>query len=231
MAEGVPAGSNGVLYTPWIWGERAPVDERTLRAGIYNLSLHNTRADVVRAVFEGVALNARWLLGPVERFMGHKVEGITLVGGGGNSDVWCQILADVLDVPVRQVHEPILANARGAALIAAATGHAVEVDPRLRERHYGVLEGLTVDEIQRRYPEVLARLKDNDPDYVVPGGESHRQHYRRNVAGLEAIGAARGGSVVALVVHGGVLDSVFRYVARLPVEQPRCSISRVGSAI
>ncbi|MDD3828533.1 MAG: FGGY-family carbohydrate kinase [Anaerolineae bacterium] len=120
MAERVPAGSNGVLYTPWIWGERAPVDERTLRAGFYNLSLHNTRADLVRAVLEGVALNTRWLLGPVERFMGRKVESIHLAGGGGNSDVWCQILADVLDVPVRQVQDPILANARGAAFIAAA---------------------------------------------------------------------------------------------------------------
>jgi xylulokinase len=109
-----------VLYTPWIWGERAPVDERSLRAGVYNLSLHNTRADLVRAVFEGVALNTRWLLSPVERFMGHKVEGINLAGGGGNSDVWCQILADVLNVPVRQVQDPVLANARGAAFIAAA---------------------------------------------------------------------------------------------------------------
>jgi len=120
MAERVPAGSNGVIYTPWIWGERAPVDERTLRAGFYNLSLHNSRADLVRAVLEGVALNTRWLLGPVERFLGHKVESIHLAGGGGNSDVWCQILADVLDVPVRQVQDPILANARGAAFIAAA---------------------------------------------------------------------------------------------------------------
>lgn len=116
-----------------------------------------------------------------------------------------------------------------AALIAAATGHAVEVDARLRERHYGVLEGLTVDEIQRRHPEVLARLKDNDPDYVVPGGESHRQHYRRNVAGLEAVTAARGGGVVALVAHGGVLDSIFRYVARLPLEQPRCFLTANAS--
>jgi len=119
MAERVPAGSNGVLYTPWIWGERAPVDERTLRAGFYNLSLHNTRADLVRAILEGVAFNTRWLLGPVERFVGRQVDSINLVGGGGNSDVWCQILADVLNVEVRQVQDPIQANARGAAFIAA----------------------------------------------------------------------------------------------------------------
>jgi xylulokinase len=119
MAEQVPAGSNGVVYTPWIWGERAPVDERTLRAGFYNLSLHNTRADLVRAILEGVAFNTRWLLGPVARFAGRKVDSINLVGGGGNSDVWCQILADVLNVQVRQVQDPIQANARGAAFIAA----------------------------------------------------------------------------------------------------------------
>jgi len=55
----------------------------------------------------------------VERFVGRQVDSINLVGGGGNSDVWCQILADVLNVEVRQVQDPIQANARGAAFIAA----------------------------------------------------------------------------------------------------------------
>jgi xylulokinase len=120
IAGRVPAGSNGVIYTPWIWGERAPVDERTLRAGLYNLSLNNTRADIIRAVLEGVALNTRWLLPPIERFMGRRVEQLNIVGGGGASDVWCQIFADVLNVEIRQVSDPIQANARGAAFIAAA---------------------------------------------------------------------------------------------------------------
>jgi xylulokinase len=120
IARRVPPGSNGVLYTPWIWGERAPVDDRTLRAGLYNLSLATTREDIVRAFFEGVALNTRWLLGPVGRFLGRPVETINLVGGGGQSDVWSQIVADVLGVTVRRVRDPIQANARGAAWIAAA---------------------------------------------------------------------------------------------------------------
>ncbi len=120
IAARVPPGSNGVLYTPWIWGERAPVDDRTLRAGLFNLSLENTREDIVRAFFEGVALNTRWLLRPVTRFLGRPVESINLVGGGGQSDVWCQIVADVLGVTVRRVRDPIQANARGAAWIAAA---------------------------------------------------------------------------------------------------------------
>jgi len=128
IAARVPAGSNGVLYTPWIWGERAPVDERTLRAGVYNLSLHNTRADLIRAIFEGVAFNTRWLLGPVEKFIGSEVQQINLAGGGGNSDVWCQIFADVLNVEVKQVREPIQANARGAAFIAAAGLGEIRLD-------------------------------------------------------------------------------------------------------
>ena len=116
----VPAGSNGLIYTPWIWGERAPVDDRTLRAGLYNLSLHNTRADILRAFLEGIALNTRWLLAPVEKFLERKLESIHIVGGGGQSDVWCQIFADGLNVEIRQVKDPIQANARGAAFIAAA---------------------------------------------------------------------------------------------------------------
>jgi xylulokinase len=119
MAARVPAGSNGVMYTPWIWGERAPVDDKTVRAGLYNLSLHNTRQDIIRAFLEGIAFNTRWLLKPVERFLGRKTQHINIVGGGAQSDVWCQIFADVMNVEIKQVKDPIYANARGAAWIAA----------------------------------------------------------------------------------------------------------------
>jgi len=119
IADRVPAGSNGVMYTPWIWGERAPVDDKTLRAGLYNLSLNNTREDIIRAFLEGIAFNTRWLLAPVEKFMGRKVHSINIVGGGAQSDVWCQIFADVMNVEIKQVADPIYANARGAAWIAA----------------------------------------------------------------------------------------------------------------
>ncbi len=119
IAERVPAGANGVIYTPWIWGERAPVEDRSLRAGLYNLSLHNTREDVIRAFLEGIAFNTRWLLVPVEKFMQRKVDAIHIVGGGAQSDVWCQIFADAMNVEIKQVQDPIYANARGAAWIGA----------------------------------------------------------------------------------------------------------------
>ena len=119
ITDRVPAGANGVMYTPWIWGERAPVEDRTLRAGLYNLSLNNTREDIIRAFLEGIAFNTRWLLSPVEKFLGRKVNSINIVGGGAQSDVWCQIFADVMNVEIKQVADPIYANARGAAWIAA----------------------------------------------------------------------------------------------------------------
>lgn len=119
IADRVPAGANGVMYTPWIWGERAPVEDRTLRAGLYNLSLNNTREDIIRAFLEGIAFNTRWLLSPVEKFMGRKVNSINIVGGGAQSDVWRQIFADVMNVEIKQVADPIYANARGATWIAA----------------------------------------------------------------------------------------------------------------
>jgi xylulokinase len=118
-ADRAPAGSHGLIYTPWLWGERAPVEDRSVRAGFFNLSLRNTREDLVRAVLEGVAYNTRWLLDPVQRFLGRPLQTLNFVGGGARSDVWAQILADVLNLGVRQVSDPIQANARGAALIAA----------------------------------------------------------------------------------------------------------------
>lgn len=112
-----------------------------------------------------------------------------------------------------------------AAIIADYTGHAVALDSRLRERNYGVLEGLTVPEIKAAHPAVLDRLNTADPDYIVPQGESHRQHYQRNIAFIEDVLAQKPGAKVAVVAHGGVLESIFRYVAHMSLEQPRCFIS------
>lgn len=112
-----------------------------------------------------------------------------------------------------------------AAIIAECTGHSVKTDSRLRERNYGVLEGLTVSDIKAGHSEILERLDANDPDYIIPEGESHRQHYQRNVAVFKELQSGISDGRVALVVHGGVLDSLFRYVARLPLSQPRCFIT------
>ena len=112
-----------------------------------------------------------------------------------------------------------------ATIIAEYTGHSIKTDSRLRERNYGVLERLTVSDIKAGHSEVLERLDANDPDYIIPDGESLRQHFQRNVAVFEELQSGISDGRVALVVHGGVLDSLFRYVARLPLDQPRCFIT------
>ncbi len=128
LAASAPVGSRGVIFTPWLNGERTPVDDHTIRAGWHNLSLRTERADLVRAVLEGVAYNSRWLLESVERFTGRPFPWLNVIGGGGVSPVWAQIHADVLDRPIRRVDHPIRANARGAALLAGITLGAVRVD-------------------------------------------------------------------------------------------------------
>jgi xylulokinase len=125
LATEVPAGANGVVYTPWLNGERTPVDDHTIRAGWQHIGLANTRADLVRATYEGVAFNSRWLLEAVEKFTKHRLDTLNFIGGGALSTLWCQIHADVLDRDINQMAEPRQANVRGAALLASiALGHA-----------------------------------------------------------------------------------------------------------
>ena len=129
VAASVPVGSHGVLFTPWLNGERSPVDDHTIRGGFHNISLSSTRADMVRAVFEGVALNSAWLLGAVEKYCKRPFDSLAFVGGGANSDLWSQIHADATGRTIRQVDDPVLANVRGAGLLTLlALGHLAIAD-------------------------------------------------------------------------------------------------------
>jgi xylulokinase len=119
LAATAPPGSGGVLFTPWLNGERSPVEDRNLRAAFLNISMTTERAHLVRAVLEGVAFNARWLLDAVERFTKRPMPVLRILGGGAISDLWCQIHADILNRRIEQVADPMYANLRGAAFFAA----------------------------------------------------------------------------------------------------------------
>jgi len=124
LAQSVPAGSRNIIFTPWLYGERTPVEDHSLRGGFYNLGLDSHQGHLVRAVFEGVAYNSRWLLEAVEKFVRRPLESIRFIGGGARSRLWAQIHADVLGRRICQVADPISANVRGAGLLAAhALGH------------------------------------------------------------------------------------------------------------
>jgi xylulokinase len=118
LAAGSPPGARRTVFTPWLAGERTPVADSHVRGGFHNLSLATTRADLVRAVMEGVAYNNHWLLGYVEKFAKHRLDSIRIVGGGAVSELWCQIHADVMDRTIEQVDDPLNAQLRGAAVLA-----------------------------------------------------------------------------------------------------------------
>jgi len=128
LAEGAAPGSGGVIFTPWIAGERSPVDDRNARGGWHNLSVESGNAELIRSVLEGVAYNSRWLNEAVERFLGTRLDSLRIFGGGAVSDLWCQIHADVMDRTIERVVEPLHTNIRGAALFAALALGAVERD-------------------------------------------------------------------------------------------------------
>ncbi len=116
LAATAPAGSEGLLFMPWLNGERSPVEDKNARAGWINLSLRTNRAMLIRSVLEGVAYNARWLFDAYESFLKQPVPRLRILGGGAQSDLWCQIYADVLNRPIEQVADPRHAQLRGAAL-------------------------------------------------------------------------------------------------------------------
>jgi xylulokinase len=114
----VPPGSRGLLYLPWPVGERCPFINPYVRGAFVNLSLDHTRAHLARSVMEGVAYNTRWVQ-DVFATMGHPVKGLNACGGGAKSNLWLQIYADTLKVPIRRVTTLQDAGSVGVALVAA----------------------------------------------------------------------------------------------------------------
>jgi len=116
-------GSNGLVFTPWLYGERSPIPDTTVRGGFVNLSLDHDRNDITRAVMEGVALHAKWMLEGL-RGCGFNDPVLRAIGGGAKSELWMQIYADACGATIEVVNEPQESGARGAALIAAVgLGH------------------------------------------------------------------------------------------------------------
>jgi xylulokinase len=110
-----PAGCEGVLFTPWLNGERSPVEDKNIRASFLNMSLRTDQATLIRSVMEGVAFNARWLFDAYEKFLGRKPATVRIIGGGAQSNLWCQIHAYTLNRPVERPADPRDAQLKGAA--------------------------------------------------------------------------------------------------------------------
>jgi xylulokinase len=117
IADSAQPGSNNLIFIPWMFGERSPLNDPNARAGFLNIGLNHQRPDLLRSVYEGTALNIRWGLEYVEKLVG-EADHINFIGGGANSDVWCQIIADTCQVSINKMVNPDLGSARGSCIIA-----------------------------------------------------------------------------------------------------------------
>jgi len=148
------------------------------------------------------------------------------IQGHGDSDLTEAGVEQARRIGARLVGEPfdqLVASDLGRALatalrIAERTGHGVRLDARLRERCFGVGEGLSYEEVDRLYPDAFTRARDTDPDYAVPGGESRRAFHARVVEAFESLARENPGARILVVSHGGVLAALYRHVHGIPVE-------------
>jgi xylulokinase len=124
-AAGVAPGADGVLFHPYLYGERAPVFDASLRASFLGLRGFHTRAHLLRAVLEGVALSLAECAQAAGE-TGLALSDVRVIGGGARSGLWRSIVADAL---ARPLLVPVLSDASAGAALLAGVGAGVFGDP------------------------------------------------------------------------------------------------------
>ena len=128
----------------------------------------------------------------------------------------------LVDAGIELIYSSDLARARQTAEAAAQhTGLPLIFCVELRERRYGIFEGLTYDEVKRRFPDVYTRYRSRDSAYAIPDGESLQQLAARAESALRRIARDHPGQTVLVVTHGGVLDIAYRLATGRALELPR----------
>jgi sugar (pentulose or hexulose) kinase len=119
-ARSIPAGSNGLLYLPYLSGVMNPYWDTTARAAFIGLSSSHNRGHIYRSLLEGMAFEQLLALSAVEEVIGIKIKELVVIGGGSANRLWCRILADITG---KNICLPV--NSESSALgagIAAAVG-------------------------------------------------------------------------------------------------------------
>ena len=116
--EGIPPGSDHLIFTPWLLGERCPVSTTTTRGTIFNLGPEHTRGHFVKALLEGIAFNLRWIFENYRRDFGFNPEKIRAIGGGSVNENWMQGFANITGKVVETTTQATMAGALGAASCA-----------------------------------------------------------------------------------------------------------------
>jgi len=126
-----PAGANGVIFLPYMFGERSPIWDSAARGVFFGLSLATTKADLIRAIMEGAAFGLRHNA-ETAAAGGFPLAALTCVGGGARSALWNQIKADVLQVPIRLPRGATGAPLGDALAAGVATGVFTSFDEAAR---------------------------------------------------------------------------------------------------
>jgi xylulokinase len=116
--KGIPPGSDHLIFTPWLLGERCPVSTTTTRGTIFNIGLEHTRGHFVNALLEGIAYNLRWIFENYQRDFGFVPDKIRAIGGGSVNQQWMQGIADVTGKRVETTTVSTMAGALGVATCA-----------------------------------------------------------------------------------------------------------------
>jgi len=125
----VPCGSNGVIFTPWLHGNRCPFEDPNSTGMFFGLKIETGKSELIRSVLEGVFYHLRWMLECEDKKL-KTSESIRFVGGGALSDVSCQMLADIIGRRVETVESPQNVGAVGACAICAV---GLGVIPKLED--------------------------------------------------------------------------------------------------
>ena len=112
----VKPGSGGVIFTPWLHGNRCPFEDPNSTGGFYGVKLETGKTELIRSVLEGVFYHLRWMLECQDKKI-KTSNPIRFVGGGALSPVSCQMLADITGRTIETVKDSQLVGSIGAAAI------------------------------------------------------------------------------------------------------------------
>ena len=164
----VPPGANGVLFTPWLHGNRCPFEDSNAGGMFFNIRIENGKRDMLRAVLEGICYHLRWLLECEEKKV-KTSDTIRFVGGGALSSVTCQMLADITGRTIETVENTQEVGAIGTALVVAAGIKGVDVLDLSRElvkaNHVYIPNPDNKDIYERNYRVFKNLYKSNASNY------------------------------------------------------------------
>lgn len=149
-------GSGGVVFLPYMFGERSPIWDTNARGVFFGVSLNSSRGDIIRSILEGTSFGLRHNV-DVATETGVYVHELRSVGGGARDDLWCQIKADVLGIPVLQMSSSLGAPLGDAALVATACGFS-ETAADYLERSVIITKRFEPDQRRHRNYDAMYRL-------------------------------------------------------------------------